>query len=104
MNRFTTSENLISYLREGRLLALTAPFVIDHNVLIGYAIAPEEGYCVILPFDEFVSLYNSIYFQVDAPRIFHGLKRIWEFLDERGLHADTDGDKNLNINLAKNAR
>jgi hypothetical protein len=45
MTRFTTSENLVSYLREGRLLALTAPFVIDQNVLIGYAIAPEEAYC-----------------------------------------------------------
>jgi hypothetical protein len=33
---------------------------------------------------------NSIYFQVNTPRIFHGLKRIWEFLDERGLRTDTE--------------
>ncbi len=44
MNRFTSSENLISNLREGRLVALTAPFVIDQNVLIGYTVSPEEGY------------------------------------------------------------
>jgi hypothetical protein len=28
---------------------------------------------------------------------FHGLKRIWEFLDERGLHTDTDRDKYIDI-------
>ena len=97
MSRFTSSENLISYLREGRLLALTAPLLIDQNVLIGYAIAPEEAYCANIPSGEFISICNSIYFQVNTPRVFHGLKRIWEFLDERGLHTDTDRDKNLDI-------
>ena len=33
MNRFTTSENLLPNLSSGKLLALTAPFVIDQNVL-----------------------------------------------------------------------
>ena len=98
MNRFTSSENLISNLREGRLLALTAPFVIDQNVLIGYAVGPEEGYCANIPLNEFISLCNSIYFQVNTPRIFHGLKRIWEFLDDRGLHTDTDRDNDIDIN------
>jgi hypothetical protein len=83
MNRFTSSENLISNLTEGRLLALTAPLVIDQNVLIGYAIAPAEGYCATMPINEFISIYNSIYFQVNAPRIFHGLKRIWNFTTVR---------------------
>ncbi len=45
MNRFTSLENLISNLREGRLLALTAPFVTDKIVLVGYAAGPEKGYC-----------------------------------------------------------
>jgi hypothetical protein len=97
MNRFTSSGNLIFYLREGRSLALTAPLLIDQNVLIGYAIAPEEGYCVILPFYEFLPLSKSLYFQLNTPRIFHGLKRIWEFLDDRGLHTDTDRDKYIDI-------
>jgi hypothetical protein len=44
MNRFTTSKNPISHLRECRSLALTAPLVLDQNVLIGYAVSPEEGY------------------------------------------------------------
>ncbi len=75
MSRFTSSENLISYLREGRLLALTAPLVIDQNVLIGYAIAPEKGYCAIIPINEFISICNSIYFQANRPLTFHGLKQ-----------------------------
>jgi hypothetical protein len=61
MNRFTTSKNLIFYSREGRLLALTGPFVIDQEVLIGYAVSPAEGYCATIPINEFISLCNSIY-------------------------------------------
>jgi hypothetical protein len=98
MNRFTSSENLISNLTEGRLLALTAPLVIDQDVLIGYAESSEEGYCANLPLNEFISIYNSIYFQVNAARTFHGLKRIWEFLDDRGLHTDKDRHNYIDIN------
>jgi hypothetical protein len=97
MNRFTSPENLLSNLRSGRLLVLTAPLVIDQNVLIGYAVAPEEAYCANIAFDKFISIWNSIYFQVNTPRIFHGLKRIWEFLDDRGLHTEADRDKYLDI-------
>jgi hypothetical protein len=68
------------------------------NVLIGYAIASAEAYCANLPFDEFISLSKSLYEQVNTPRVFHGLKRIWEFLDDRGLQTDTDTHKDLNIN------
>ena len=57
---------------------------IDNNVLIGYAVSPEESYCANIPFDEFIAICNSQYFQVNTARIFYGLKRIWEFLDERG--------------------
>jgi hypothetical protein len=104
MNRFTTSENLISNLSSGRLLALTAPLLIDQNVLIGYAVAPEEGYCAIIPISEFISTRNSIYFQVNTPRIFHGLKRIWEFLDDRGLRTDAGIDKDININKIQDTK
>ena len=97
MNRFTSSENLFSNLNSGKSVALTAPLVIDQNVLIGYAVSREEGYCVDLSFDEFLPLSKSLYFQVNAPRIFHGLKRIWEFLDEGGLHTDTDTDTDKDI-------
>jgi hypothetical protein len=83
MNRFTSSENLLANLSSGRLLALTAPFITDTEVLVGYAGSPEEGYCVNLSLNEFVSLSKSLYSDVNTPRIFHGLKRIWEFLDQR---------------------
>jgi hypothetical protein len=88
MNR-STSENLVSNLSSGRLLALTAPFVIDQDVLIGYALSPEEASCVNLPLNEFIALCPSLHTKVSAPRVFHGLKRIWEFLDQRGLRTDT---------------
>ena len=42
-------------------------------------------------------LVNSLYSHVNTPRTFHGLKRIWEFLDERGLHTDTERDNYLDI-------
>ncbi len=97
MNRFTSSENLLSGLSTGRLIALTAPVATDNNVLIGYAVSPEEGYCATMPINEFVSSCNSLYFQVNTPRVFHGLKRIWEFLDDRGLPTDTDRNNYLDI-------
>jgi hypothetical protein len=84
MTRFTSWENLLSNLRSGRLLALTAPLVIDENVIIGYAVSSEEAYCANQSLNEFISLSKSIYEQINTARIFHGLKRIWEFLDERG--------------------
>ncbi len=43
LSRFTSSQNLLSNLNSGRLLlALTAPLVMDQNVLIGYAVGLEE--------------------------------------------------------------
>lgn len=65
---------------------------------IGYAVSREEAYCVELPFDEFISLSKSLCLQANTPRIFHGLKRIWEFLDERGLHTDANRDNYIDIN------
>ncbi len=103
LSRLSPSTNLLSDLSSGRLLTLTTPLLTDQNVLIGYAIAPEEGYCAIMPIKEFVSICNSIYFQVNTPRTFHGLKRIWEFFDERGLHTDRDRDKYINIHNIANA-
>jgi DNA polymerase I len=104
MNRFTASENLLSDLSSGKLLALTAPLVIDQNVLLGYAASPEEAYCVDIPLNEFTALCPSLYLQVNAPRIFHGLKRIWEFLDDRDLRTDTDTIKDLDINKIEDTK
>jgi hypothetical protein len=93
MSRIMSSENLLSHLSSGRSLALTAPLVTDQNVLIGYAAGPVEAYCVNLPLNKFISLSKSFYQEVNTPRIFHGLKRIWEYLDQRGLLTDEDTDK-----------
>ncbi len=93
--------HLISNLESGFTIALTAPFLIDQNELIGYAVSPEEGYCANIPIDEFISICDSTYFQVNTPRIFHGLKRIWEFIDDRGSHRDRHEAASIN-NLRDN--
>ena len=64
---------------------------------IGFALSPEESLCVNLSLNEFLSVCPSLYQQISEPRIFHGLKRIWEFLDDRGLHTDTDRDKYIDV-------
>jgi hypothetical protein len=86
----------VSCLFNASLLGPSKPGVCrpQRNVLIGFAV---EAYCVDLPLDEFISICNSLYFQVNTSRIFHGLKRIWEFLDQCGLHTDTGRDKHLDI-------
>jgi hypothetical protein len=84
MNRFTPPENLLSILDSENTVAMTAPAVFKDRVLIGFAISPGESYCADLPLNEFVNFRPSLYLRVNAPRIFHGLKRIWEFMDQRG--------------------
>ncbi len=103
-HRLTDLKFLSSKLSTGQLISFTAPLVIDQNVLVGYAVAPEEAYCAIAPLDEFISLCPSLYFDVNSPRIFHGLKRIWEFLDQRGLLPDRHKDKDLDINKIDDAK
>jgi hypothetical protein len=75
MTQFTSSENLISYLREGRLLALTAPLLINRDVLVGYAVSPEEGDCANTPINEFIALCPNLYRHDMVTVAFHGLKR-----------------------------
>ncbi len=90
MNQSTAPENLLSNLSTGSTVAVTAPFVTDGEVLVGYALSPEESYCSAVPLNEFIALCPSLYQRASTPRIFHGLKRIWEYLDQRGLRTDTD--------------
>ena len=47
--------------------------------------------------NEFI-LCRSLCYKASLTTAFHGLKRIWEFLDEWGLHTDADRDKDININ------
>jgi len=98
MSRLMTPDSWLSIFDSPTPVALVAPLVLDAEVLIGYSVSPDESHCAIVPFDEFVALVPSLYVSGDTPRIFHGLKRIWELLDERGLRTDSDRDKHLDIN------
>ena len=90
MTRFMTPEYLISNLEAGITVALTAPFILNERVLIGFALSPDEIHSLDLSLNEFTTVCTSLYFDVHTPRIFHGLKRIREFLDVRGLRTDSD--------------
>jgi len=78
--------------------------ILNDRVLIGFALSLEESYCTDLSLREFIALSPSLYFPVNSPRIFHGLKRIWEFLDERDLYPDGETDKYLDISKIEDTR
>jgi len=91
-------EYLSSVLDSRRRIAVTAPLIIEDRVLVGFALSDKEDHFLELGIDEFKSLCPSLYC-VDINTVaFHGLKRIWEFLDDRGLHTDTNRDNYLDIN------
>lgn len=65
------------------MVALTAPLILDNQVLIGLAESPEKFFCVEIPLEEFISVSKDLYHSTSACIIaVHGLKRIWEYLDE----------------------
>lgn len=104
MNQSTDSEQLLSALRADTRVALTAPFVRGSEVLVGYALSPEQGYCARLPLNEFMAHCPSLYLPVNSPRIYHGLKRTWEFLDARGLLPAKNRDKDTDINKIEDTK
>ena len=67
----------------------------NERVLVGFARSLIESYCVAPSYYEFKGLYSSLYLRVRTPRVYHGLKRIWEELDERDLRMDEDRHRNL---------
>jgi hypothetical protein len=88
MTRFTSPEYLISNLESRGTVAITAPVFIKDRLLIGFALSATEAHCVDLRSDEFKCLCPTLYCCHMATVALHGLKRIWELLDERGLRSD----------------
>lgn len=68
-------------------LAVTAPLVLNHRVLLGLARSIDEVWCEDLSWDEFTSSGVELYLSPRVPTTYFGLKAVWEFLDE--LHLDT---------------
>lgn len=79
------------------LVSITAPLLINDLVYVGYAIGPDESYCAEIQIDEFMSVCDQIYFQMDGSRAFHGLKRTLEYLDE--IHGKTNSYLHKYINI-----
>ncbi len=67
------------------MVALTAPLVLDNRVLIGFADSPEISSYVEIPLEEFLPVSRDLYHSTSTTIAIHGLKRIWEFLDEFNL-------------------
>jgi DNA polymerase I len=82
--------NLVEFIQSGNMVALTAPLVIDHQVFIGIAEAPENYHSVQIPLQEFLSVAKDLYNGTctSASIAVHGLKRVWEYLDEFNLPPD----------------
>lgn len=99
-----SSEFLLSTIKSGKSVALTAPLVLDDRVRIGFALSSEESYCANLSLYEFTALCAPLCLHVETPRIFHGLKRIWEFLGERGLLLEGHEHKDININKIEDTK
>ncbi|WP_041286281.1 DNA polymerase [Desulfomonile tiedjei] len=110
MTRFTAPEHLISNLESSSTVALTAPVFMKDRVLIGFALSDTEAHCLELGINEFKSLCTSMYrvdghsrFDIETTA-FHGLKRIWEFLDEMGLNSVEEAPNALNLKGIQDTR
>ncbi len=104
MNQIRSPEYLLSIMDSGSKVALTAALIMKERVLIGFAQSPGESYCAALSSNEFNALCSSLYLRVHTPRVYHGLKRIWEELDQRGSGADAEPDKDIDINSIDDTR
>jgi DNA polymerase-1 len=76
----------------GQLVAVTAPFESDDGYLVGLSNGKEKT-CVQIQKDEFASACTSLYPGKHRPLAVHGLKGIWEYLDEVKVREDTERDK-----------
>ena len=104
MTRFTSPEHLISNLESSSIVALTAPVFMKDRVLISFALSDTEAHCLELGINEFKSLSASMYrFDIDTVA-FHGLKRIWEFLDEMDLNSGEEALNALNLKGIQDTR
>jgi DNA polymerase I len=80
----------------GQLVAVTAPFETQDGYLVGMSNGTVRV-CVEIHKDEFTSACTSLYSGKQSPVAVHGLKGIWEYLDEVKVREDTDRDKYIDI-------
>lgn len=80
----------------GQMMAVTAPFESHNGYLVGLSNG-KENTCVQIQKDEFASACTSLYPGRHRPLAVHGLKGIWEYLDEVKVREDTERDKYIDI-------
>lgn len=105
MNRFESPELIISRIQHHNRIAVTAPLVVNERVLIGIALSGEEVYSVALSLNELPDLFVRFSTVVKMTTVvFHGLKAIWEFLDEIGLESARKALRRLNVSQIDDTR
>ncbi|MFC1833869.1 DNA polymerase [Thermodesulfobacteriota bacterium] len=97
-------EYLLSVIQSQSRVAVTAPLIMNEHVLIGFAISAEESYCVDLSLTEFTDLCPTLYHGRMPTVAYHGLKRIWKFLDDRGLRPAGETTNRSNISKIDDTR
>jgi DNA polymerase I len=77
-------------LGRGQLIALTAPLLLDHTVIVGFYRTSGDNGCMEVSEVEF-NQSRRLLFQPTRTRIaVHGLKRIWEYLNIDTSELDLD--------------
>lgn len=90
-------ESLLAILQSGTMVSVTAPLEVEGKVLVGFALSTEQSSCLEIPLGHFIAVGEDLYRPRGAPLAVHGLKRIWECLDEPGSHTNTDTYKYIDI-------
>jgi DNA polymerase I len=85
-------------------VALTAPVFMKNRVLIGFALSDTEAHFLELGIDEFKVLCPTLYYRPVGTLAFHGLKRIWEFLDERDLCSGAEAHNPMSFKGLRDTR
>ena len=83
--------NLLDIIQSGNMVAITAPLILDNRVFIGFTETPEISRSVEIPLEEFLPVAKDLYYGTASIAV-HGLKRIWEYLDEFNLPHDDPPD------------
>lgn len=73
--------DLLIALQSGHLTAITAPLVLDDQVLVGFCNSAVGSGCVAFPLKDLPAVGLQLYVPTVCPIAVHGLKRIWEYLD-----------------------
>jgi DNA polymerase I len=84
LNKIQDVEELLD---RGDLVALTAPLILDHTVIVGFYNTSGDQGCIEISEVEFNPVARLLFHPARTKIAVHGLKRIWEALEATGVGA-----------------